>query len=52
MMLYTVMPTELVMLNLQPAENTLAECKTDQPQAVLSTNPQDFLAATQIKLRK
>lgn len=52
MMLYTVMPSELVMLNLHPAENISAECKTEAPQAILSTNPQDFLAATQIKLRK
>ncbi|GEM_PF-4474517 len=46
MMLYSIIPSEIVMLNLQNAE-----CKTDLPQAVLSTNPQDFLSATEVKIR-
>jgi hypothetical protein len=49
MMLYTIVPTELVMLR---PEQLAADCKNEQPQAILSTNPRDFSAATRIEIRK
>lgn len=49
MMLYTIVPTELVMFH---PEQLAADCKNEQPQTILSTNPRDFSSATRIEIRK
>ena len=47
MMLYSIIPSEMVMLDLS-LQTT--ECKKDENTVLLSTNPRDFLKSTEIKL--
>ena len=47
MMLYSIIPSEMVMLNLSVKT---AECKKEENVLLLSTNPHDFLKSTEIKL--
>ena len=47
MMLYSIIPSEMVMLDLSLQA---AECKKDENALLLSTNPRDFIKSTKIKL--
>ena len=47
MMLYSIIPSEMVMLDLSAQT---AECKKDENALLLSTNPRDFIKSTEIKL--
>ena len=47
MMLYSIIPSEMVMLDLS---FQTAECEKEENALLLSTNPRDFIKLTEIKL--